>query len=88
MRIDHFNVHKGVVKGGGIDAVGEFTIAGTHDKHSKEINFDKQYIGQHLVQYKGHMTKKEISGRWYIGDMSDDFKISKAYEESSSSDEE
>ncbi len=49
MRIDHFNVNNGIVKGGGCDTVGEFVISGTHNRENNEIKFEKSYIGQHTV---------------------------------------
>merc|ERR1711879_40756 len=52
--------------GAGKDDVGEFTING-EIKPDLQITFDKQYIGQHMVQYKGNMTKdNKITGTWGI----------------------
>ena len=66
MRIDHFNMSKGMIKGSGEDAVGQFTITGTYGKQ-KDVNFVKAYIGKHTVQYQGFRHKKDIVGMWAVG---------------------
>ena len=51
MSFDKFFVEDGIIKGMGVDTVGEFDIEGT--VKNGEVYFDKQYRGQHNVIYKG-----------------------------------
>lgn len=86
MRIDHLNMNKGMIKGSGEDSVGAFTIQGTCSGKNKEVNFVKAYIGKHTVNYQGWRQKKDIVGMWAVGGATGEFKISKGYDDSSSSD--
>ena len=53
------------ISGNGTDVTGNFTIRGTVDED--DIQFDKQYIGKHLVSYKGSSTNgKKYKGTWDI----------------------
>ena len=65
MNLDHMNIHRGVIKGKGVDVVGEFQING-EVRPNGDVFFNKQYIGAHLVQYEGKLTYKEITGRWVL----------------------
>lgn len=63
----------GVVKGGGLDPVGSFTITGSY---GVDCQFTKQYDGKHLVLYRGTFDGKCLSGRWKIPyNWGGDFKI-------------
>lgn len=45
----------------GMDPVGSFEIKG-HLKHDGEVEFKKQYIGQHEVHYVGKLVGRMIEG--------------------------
>ena len=44
---------RGTVTGFGTDMVGRFVISGCYDEAGREVNFTKQYLGQHPVSYRG-----------------------------------
>lgn len=64
-------------QGEGDDEVGSFTISGQYNLKKKTIEFLKQYIGQHSVDYKGtlelHKTHIIFQGLWRIESLSDKF---------------
>merc|ERR1711957_99421 len=54
----------GNIYGDGSDAVGNFTISGVWGDN---VQFTKQYIGAHAVQYSGTTEDgKKVTGRWEI----------------------
>ena len=82
MIFDHMNIFNNRIEGRGSDEVGEFTINGDF-KPNGQVNFVKQYIGQHSVQYAGQYDgNRIISGQWSIPsyNMSDAFELSKGYD--------
>lgn len=50
------------IAGGGSDEVGLFTITGEHG--GTKVNFAKQYIGEHQVQYEGQIRNNTVRGNW------------------------
>ena len=60
-----------------LGSIGQFTIIGTVSGH--QVQFVKQYLGQHSVEYQGTLTKdkKTIEGTWAMPayGMRDTFKI-------------
>lgn len=82
MIFDNMNIWNNRIHGNGSDEVGEFTIDGTFSP-SGDVNFVKQYIGQHAVQYSGKYDgNRIISGQWKIPshNLCDAFEISKGYD--------
>lgn len=82
MIFDHMNIWMNKIQGRGRDEVGEFEINGTFENNGR-VNFTKQYIGQHAVQYEGQYDgNRIISGQWKIPsyNMCDAFEISKGYD--------
>ena len=82
MIFDHLNIWNNTITGRGHDDVGEFTINGDF-KPNGQVNFVKQYIGQHAVHYEGtYDGNRIISGQWKIPayNMCDAFEISKGYD--------
>lgn len=82
MAFDHMNIWNNLIEGRGADEVGEFTISGDQ-KPDGQVNFVKQYIGQHSVQYEGQLVNnKIISGQWKIPskNSSGTFEIYKVYD--------
>ena len=77
MVLNSFKLSKTHVKGKGVDTVGQFSIAGT--VQGNHVQFVKQYIGQHKVEYSGMLSKdkKSIDGTWAMPDygISDTFGI-------------
>ena len=77
MNFKYFSLRKGRVAGQGDDDIGAFTMAGTYNESGK-VNFTKQYIGKHSVNYKGTLKCDlnggfRIEGEWLIGDAHDKF---------------
>lgn len=62
----------GTIAGYGTDVVGDFVLQGYYDDLTREISWNKQYVGKHLVKYKGVLVesdqKKIIKGNWQIPD--------------------
>lgn len=71
MSFSYFTMRNGRVRGQGDDPVGAFTICGTFDKTKMTLQFDKQYVGKHLVKYNGKITGTPgktlvVDGKWNI----------------------
>ena len=64
MIFETLKVKKTKIRGHGTDPNGEFEIKGKI-KHG-EVEFTKQYIGKHAVQYTGNLDGHTISGHWSI----------------------
>ena len=82
MIFDHMNIWNNQIQGRGRDEVGEFEINGDF-RPNGQVNFIKQYIGQHNVHYEGQYDGvRIISGQWKIPayNMCDAFEISKGYD--------
>ena len=82
MKFEYFSLRKGRVAGQGDDEIGAFTMAGTYDE-SGQVNFIKQYIGKHSVNYKGTLKCDStggfrIEGEWNIGTSHDKFYLENA----------
>ena len=77
MVLNSFKVSKNSIKGKGQDTVGLFEIYGTVSMG--HVQFLKQYVGLHSVEYTGTISKdkKSIEGTWSMPayNMSDSFKI-------------
>lgn len=77
MTFHSFSLQDNRVMGEGDDEVGSFTISGQYNLKKKTIEFLKQYIGQHSVDYKGtlelHKTHIIFQGLWRIESLSDKF---------------
>jgi len=58
----------GVVAGYGTDSVGDFLIQGMYNETTKEIRWDKQYVGAHLIRYQGKLKTDKIAGDWSYSD--------------------
>jgi hypothetical protein len=54
----------GVIQGKGRDPIGQFQLQG--NVQGNNVNFIKQYIGAHSVQYNGVMNNNVVSGKWSI----------------------
>lgn len=75
MDLAKLHVHSnGEINTVGTDGIGDFTIKG-HFKSDGAVEFIKQYIGKHSVEYKGRLENREINGTWHVGGLSDLFKI-------------
>ena len=59
MIFDHMNIWNNRIQGRGSDEVGDFEINGEF-KPNGQVNFVKQYIGQHTVQYEGQYDGRRI----------------------------
>jgi len=57
---------EGKVKGAGIDGPGQFVIDGVYDDANSSVTLNKQYIGKHNLQYRGHFQSDEILGDWSL----------------------
>jgi len=55
----------GQIVGSGSDVVGQFQIQGQVSRQGT-VQFVKQYIGQHAVQYNGIVGDSHVKGRWTI----------------------
>lgn len=65
----------GTIWGSGYDQVGQFNIFGKKNPQGF-LTFNKQYIGQHCVIYKGKAKDQSITGKWEIpGNCAGDFQI-------------
>jgi hypothetical protein len=53
----------GAVAGGGVDPVGDFYVRGNYDPGGS-VEFTKQYLGGHAVQYAGSRAGEGIVGQW------------------------
>ena len=71
---------QGKITGEGEDVVGQFTINGDIQP-SGELQFVKQYVGQHSVLYKGLRTYDIIRGNWSIPKCGsgDSFELTRVY---------
>jgi hypothetical protein len=56
----------GVIRGGGWDNIGEFTIKGSYDLESREVRWTKGYAGGRNVYYRGFREGRGIWGTWRI----------------------
>lgn len=57
----------GEIHGHGIDIVGRFLITGHYDRHTGQVEWIKQYIGQHPVHYQGLPDGEgSILGTWRV----------------------
>lgn len=54
----------GVVRGEGVDRIGEFAITGTYDLKSGNCAMNKAYVGAHSLSYEG---RNEGDGQWIWG---------------------
>jgi len=64
------------VFGSGQDQVGQFMIRG--ECHGNNVQFAKQYYGQHTVYYRGNWHGNSIEGSWQIpGDCNGHFKLTR-----------
>jgi hypothetical protein len=67
MNLD-LNVDDLGVFGMGQDEVGSFSIRGHLDNNSNLMQFNKEYMGQHTVQYSGQVIKNPqnwiVNGWW------------------------
>ena len=54
----------GVVRGEGVDRIGEFSIAGTYDLRTGSVRLTKAYAGAHSLAYEG---RNENDGKWIWG---------------------
>ena len=66
MQFDEFYFLSTSICGKGKDDIGEFEINGRID--NGDVIFNKQYIGQHSVLYKGKYDGVSIVGEWSIGE--------------------
>jgi hypothetical protein len=55
---------RGVMRGGGIDTIGRFEVDGRYDVESKEVGWEKHYVGHYAVQYRGYREGNGIWGTW------------------------
>ncbi len=64
MKFDVLKIKKKKIKGEGHDEVGQFKINGrvNHD----EVEFSKEYVGKHTVEYSGKLEGHTLSGNWSI----------------------
>ena len=57
---------EGVIKGEGLDWVGQFLINGRYDLQDGRCHWTKSYVGQHQVFYTGFNEGRGIWGTWEI----------------------
>jgi hypothetical protein len=57
---------EGLLRGDGIDGVGEFLIQGRYDLKTGEVTFHKRYLRRHEVFYRGWNEGKGIWGTWEL----------------------
>jgi len=55
---------QGVVRGEGIDRIGEFTITGHYDLKTGKCTLTKAYVGAHSLTYEG---RNENDAQWIWG---------------------
>lgn len=55
---------QGRMSGDGIDRIGRFSIRGSYDPESREVQWTKQYFGAHSVDYRGYREGRGIWGTW------------------------
>jgi hypothetical protein len=55
---------QGVVRGEGVDRVGEFSITGSYDLKTGNVRLTKAYVGAHSLTYEG---RNENDGQWIWG---------------------
>eukprot|EP00741_Cyanophora_paradoxa_P011267 tig00020554_g10884.t1 len=60
------NMSGGKIRSDGTDPVGRFEINGEYDANSREVRFEKRYIGKHSVEYHGFSDGVRIIGEWEI----------------------
>ena len=91
MKLASLKIKGEQVLGRGEDNVGSFVIDGRIASNGT-VEFQKQYIGKHVVHYKGHLNYLEMEGTWAIPqfNMQDAFKLTRVLqpEENESSDSE
>jgi hypothetical protein len=54
----------GVMAGEGIDTIGRFVVEGRYDVESREVHWQKTYVGHHSVEYRGYREGRGIWGTW------------------------
>lgn len=79
MNFEFFSLIEGRVAGQGIDNDAVFTMAGTYDNDGN-VTFKKQYVGKHVVEYKGILYCDEfggfkIEGKWNTKNKTGDFYV-------------
>ncbi|CAF4790585.1 unnamed protein product, partial [Rotaria socialis] len=79
VHFDLFSLREGKVFGEGVDKIAVFIAAGTYDNEGN-VNFKKQYVGKHAVEYKGKLKCDEfggfkIKGKWNYGSATGKFSI-------------
>lgn len=79
MIFETLKIKKSKIRGHGSDVNGEFEIKGKVD-HDK-VEFTKQYIGQHAVEYSGTLEGHTLSGKWSISSfgLEDEFELKKQH---------
>jgi len=65
----------GRMTGEGSDCVGPFVISGHYSPENGECSWVKQYVGMHLVDYKGFREGNGIWGTWTLPPVHGGFKI-------------
>ncbi len=63
----NLNFAKGIIRGEGVDDIGQFLISGRYNAADGECHWTKTYIGSHDVYYRGFREGKGIWGIWEIG---------------------
>lgn len=62
MDFNQFHIYiDGTIESSGSDIIGKFEIKGKLEQ-DRSINFIKQYIEQHSVEYKGKLIENQIKG--------------------------
>ena len=79
MIFETLKIKKSKIRGHGSDVNGEFEIKGKVD-HDK-VEFTKQYIGKHAVEYSGTLEGHTIRGKWSISSfgLEDEFELKKQH---------
>ena len=65
----------GVIRGEGTDYVGPWVAAGSYESASGDCQWTKQYVGKHLVEYRGQADSNGIQGEWKLPFSSGPFHI-------------
>ena len=75
MKFNNFQFNfGGGIFGSGSDQVGQFNINGSCAPNG-EVNFKKQYVGKHTVDYKGKFNGTAIDGNWSVSGLTGPFHI-------------
>ncbi|MSR40143.1 MAG: hypothetical protein EXS02_15070 [Planctomycetes bacterium] len=59
----------GVITGGGMDNLGEFTIKGSYELDTREVRWTKNYQGGRSVVCRGFREGRGIWGTWSMPDV-------------------